>query len=232
MGPVEEYLAQLLFGERLQHSGDVVHAGALAKDAGEPAFLVAVKGAAGGRLGVLVDAQALKAAGIEPESMGVAGVHGHRSIGEERIERQAGGWDGRIPQHVAPAMGKRPGAIRLVFGKVIHVLGAVCLRGAAVLHGPSRWIERRMEHMLMCIMEAGADEGVLKVFYQGVFCNVGIHLLRWHHRRDDVSLYDHRGRIAAIVSAVEHVARRDNPRCHGLNLPWMKPALAEDTTLH
>ena len=202
----------------LEHLRDVDHARRLTQDSRESPVGVALEGAARGRDGACRDVELLEATRVDPERMQVAGVHGHGSVGEGRVERRARGRDGRVPQVLAPALADEPAAGLRAVGEGAHLLDAVGLARARAGQSEVGVDERRVEDVLVGVMEAGTDEGVAIVAHAGVVAGDARDVLRRADRADACALDDD-GRADVRVGAVEiDVVRRDDAeRGHGFS---------------
>ena len=151
---------QLLAREFRHDARHELHGCRLAHNARKVPVGVFVVAPACGRLAFLRDAQAFQRAAVQPQGVGVAGVHGHGSVGVGSIQRRAARHAGRVPQVVAPALGEQPRAGRSPCGQgrqARYRVGLVLAHEALSQRGE---VQRGVEVMKMGVVEARHHESV------------------------------------------------------------------------
>ena len=156
-------LQQLFVGETLHDLGHQLHGRCLAHDASEMAVGIFVVTTASRRYRVFRDAQPFQCAGVQPQRVGIARVHGHRLIGVGRIQRGLRGHPRRFPQIIAPALGKQPTARRPSRRQRRQPRHRVRFVFATVALCQIRPIQGAVKHMDMSIVEPGHEEPVWKL---------------------------------------------------------------------
>jgi hypothetical protein len=175
---------------RLRHV--YVHAGGLVNDAGEVAVRVAVEEAAGRGHGVVRDAELRETARVHPQRVEVALVHADRPIRERLVERGACRRHGRVPERGAKALAQKPPVAGVLRRKLLQPADAVLLACARVREREVAAEERRVEHVLVGVVEAGAYERVAEVAHGRALRHDVGQVLRRGDRADGVAL-DHEG---------------------------------------
>ena len=179
-------------GQAREHLRDVVHAGGLVDDAGEVAVRVAVEEAAGRGHGVVRDAELREAARVHPQRVEVALVHADRPVRERLVERGARRRHGRVPERGAKALAQKPPVAGVPRRELPQPADAVLLACARVREREVAPEERRVEHVLVGVVEAGAYERVAEVAHgRALWHDVG-QVLRRGDRTDGVAP-DHEG---------------------------------------